>query len=44
MADLIRRVATLPEHTIIFFTTLFRDGAGQAWVPRDALDHFRATC
>ena len=40
MADLKRRVATLPEHTLVFFTTLFRDGAGQAWVPRDALDAF----
>ena len=40
MADLKRRVATLPEHTIVFFTALFRDGAGQAWVPRDALIAF----
>ena len=40
MAELRQRVATLPDHTFIFYTTLYRDGGGQTWIPRDALATF----
>ena len=32
MPELRQRVATLPERTIILYTTLYRDGGGQAWI------------
>ena len=35
--DLLREVSALPPHTIILFSTLFRDGAGEAFVPHDVV-------
>ena len=40
MAETRRRVATLPARSIILYTNIFVDGAGQAFVPRDALALF----
>ncbi len=37
LADIRRRVATLPERTAILYTPIFVDGAGIAYAPRDAL-------
>jgi signal transduction histidine kinase len=37
MAELLQRVATLPEGTVIYFTTLTFDGDRPAYVSRDAL-------
>jgi signal transduction histidine kinase len=37
MEELLGWVATLPEHSIIFYLTLFADGAGQPFVTHDAL-------
>ncbi len=37
MADLRRRVAALPDHTAIIYTTINLDGAGVSYVPAEAL-------
>lgn len=37
MGDTLRAVASLPLHTAILYVSLFRDGAGRAFVPHDAL-------
>lgn len=37
MADLLALVAKLPEHSAIFYLTIFSDGAGRAFVPHAAL-------
>jgi C4-dicarboxylate-specific signal transduction histidine kinase len=37
MEELLGWVATLPEHSIIFYLTLFADGANQPFVTHDAL-------
>lgn len=37
MDELEQRLATLPEHTIIFYITLYRDGAGQAFTLMDSV-------
>jgi len=39
MSELLSRLSKLPPHTIILYTTLFRDGAGEAFVPHDVLQH-----
>ena len=36
MDTVLRAVTRLPEHTIIFYISMFQDGAGKAFVPRDA--------
>ncbi len=38
MAELCRRVATLPENSLIYYLHIFRDGAGSTFVPAEALD------
>ena len=40
--DLLRRVATLPPHSIIFFTMLVEDGDGQKFLPWEVLDRVSA--
>jgi len=37
MEDTQARVASLPPDTIVFYSSIFRDGAGQSFVPREAL-------
>lgn len=37
IAELEKRLANLPEHSIIFYVTLFRDGAGQAFILMDSV-------
>jgi len=37
MEELEQRVANLPEHTIIVYITLYRDGAGQAFILMDSV-------
>jgi signal transduction histidine kinase len=37
MAELLRRIAALPNHTVIYFTTLTFDGDLPSYVSRDAL-------
>ena len=40
MAELERRLATLPEDTIVFYWGIRLDGDGHPWVPREALRRF----
>jgi PAS domain S-box-containing protein len=42
MADLLRRVAALPERSILYFTTLVEDGTGRQYVTLDAMDQVLA--
>lgn len=37
MADVLKRVATLPSDTIVLYAALTRDGSGETFVPRKAL-------
>jgi PAS domain S-box-containing protein len=37
MQEILTRVASLPPDTIILFSSLFKDGEGRVFVPRDAL-------
>ena len=37
MEELAKRLTNLPEHTIIFYITLYRDGAGQAFALLDSV-------
>ena len=39
MEEILARVASLPPDTIVYYATIFRDGAGRAFVPREALQH-----
>src|SRR6185436_6992828 len=36
MAELEHRLANLPDHTVVYFLTLYRDGAGQMFVLTDS--------
>jgi signal transduction histidine kinase len=38
MAELKKRVASLPERTAILYTNIYKDGAGVNYVPREALE------
>jgi len=38
MPDLLRELAHLPEHTVVIYLNILRDGAGTAFVPRDVLE------
>jgi PAS domain S-box-containing protein len=42
MDDLLERVAALPEHTVVYYLHVFRDGTGKAFVPADALERLSA--
>ncbi|MBW2149646.1 MAG: PAS domain S-box protein [Deltaproteobacteria bacterium] len=35
MEDILKKVANLPKHTIVFYLWLFQDGSGTSYVPRD---------
>lgn len=35
--ELLGKVAALPEHTLILYVNLFRDGSGKPFIPRDVL-------
>lgn len=37
MAELLAQLSALPTHTIVLFTTIFRDGAGETFFPHDAV-------
>lgn len=37
MEEILEEVRRLPKDTIVLFVTLFQDGSGKAYVPRDAL-------
>jgi PAS domain S-box-containing protein len=37
MRDILARVGSLPPNTIVLYAALFKDGAGQRFVPREAL-------
>ena len=37
MEDILTRVGSLPPHTIVLYSGIFRDGAGRIFVPREAL-------
>ena len=37
MEETLARVASLPPDTIVYYATIFRDGAGRSFVPREAL-------
>ncbi|MET0618969.1 MAG: ATP-binding protein [Thermoanaerobaculia bacterium] len=39
MAELVQRIAALPEDTIVFYWAIRIDGAGQPFIPREALRH-----
>lgn len=38
MAELQQQLSALPPHTVVLYSTLFRDGAGQSFVPVRALE------
>jgi hypothetical protein len=40
MAELQKRVAALPEQTIVFYWGIAQDGSGQSFIPREALRMF----
>ena len=37
LEDLLTRVATLPENTVVYFLLVFRDNTGRTFVPRDVV-------
>ncbi len=37
MEDILIRVGSLPPHTVVLYSGIFRDGAGRIFVPREAL-------
>ena len=37
MEDILTRVGSLPPDTIVLYSSIFRDGAGKSFVPREAL-------
>jgi hypothetical protein len=41
MPDLLGELAHLPEHTVIIYLSILRDGVGTTFVPRDALERLR---
>ena len=42
LRELLVQVASLPPHTIVLYTTLFRDGAGQGFVPHEVAEQVSA--
>ena len=42
LGDLLAAVANLPPHTIVLYSTMFRDGAGEAFVPHDVAERITA--
>jgi PAS domain S-box-containing protein len=39
MSETLNRVGALPPDTIVFYSAIFVDGAGQSFAPREALSH-----
>ncbi len=37
MNEILRDLQSPPEHTVVFYFSMFRDGAGQTFLPQDAL-------
>jgi PAS domain-containing protein len=42
MRDLLSQVSELPPHTIVLYSTLFKDGEGKPFVPHDVAEHLAA--
>ena len=42
LPELLSRLSQLPPKTVVLYTTMFRDGAGQAHVPHDAVQRISA--
>jgi signal transduction histidine kinase len=42
MADLVEKLSDLPKHSIIYYLTLFTDGAGVPFVPHEVLSRITA--
>lgn len=42
MTELIGRLSSLPEHSIVYYLTVFTDGAGASFVPHEALSRIAA--
>jgi PAS domain S-box-containing protein len=42
MQEILARVGSLPPDTIVLYSAIFRDGAGQSFVPREALSRISA--
>ena len=38
MSDLLKELSHLPPNTVVLYTTLFRDGAGEAFVPHEVVE------
>ena len=38
MRELLQRVAALPDNTVVFCGTVFRDGTGKLFIPREAVE------
>src|SRR6185503_6150142 len=43
LKEVLAKVSDLPNRTIVLFTSLFRDGAGQHFVPHEAVERISAT-
>ena len=43
LQELLREVSQLPPRTVVLFSTLFRDGAGEAHVPHDVVERVSAS-
>ena len=42
MRELLAELANLPPHTIVLYSTMFRDGAGEAFVPHEVAERITA--
>ena len=42
LRELLAELANLPPHTIVLYSTLFRDGAGEAFSPHEVAEHITA--
>jgi PAS domain S-box-containing protein len=42
LRELLAQVATLPPHTVILHSTIFRDGAGEAFIPHEVAERITA--
>ena len=42
LRELLAQLANLPPHTIVLYSTLFRDGAGEAFVPHEVAERISA--
>ena len=42
LREVLARLANLPPHTVVLYSTLFRDGAGEAFVPHEVAERISA--